>query len=323
MAHSHAHDHGNLQEASDRRILGTVALNVLLTVGQVIGGAVSGSVALVADALHNLNDALALVIVYVARRISRRHADRERTFGYQRAQVIGATINLVALAVVGLFLTYESVLRFFEPREVGGWTMMALAGLALAVDIGTVVLLFSMRKGSVNTRAAFLHNLSDALVSLAVLAGGAAIVIWNVTWVDPLLSLLIVGYIFWQVAKMLPETLRVLMESAPEGLDLEAVAGVIKDVEGVRDAHHLHAWMLDEDHTSLEAHVVIRRENAERMDAIKAEVRERLEQNFDIAHTTLELEFEGTVKGSDHDESLVAEHCTDKEASRARDKVDS
>ena len=311
MAHAHAHhhhDHG-AEEASDRRVLGTIALNGLLTVAQVIGGALSGSVSLVADALHNLNDAMALVIVYVARRISRRAPDRRRTFGYRRAQVIGAMINLVALGVVGLFLAYESLLRFLEPRAVDGWTMIVLAGIALVVDVGTVLLLLGMRKGSVNLRAAFVHNLTDALASLAVLAGGVAILSLGWTWVDPALSLAIVAYILWQVAAMLPETVRVLMQSAPEGLDLDEVASAIASVEGARSVHHLHAWLLDEERAALEAHVVIDRSDAPRLDRITAAVRSVLRERFGIAHATLELEFPDTADADGHDTGLVASDC--------------
>jgi len=301
MAHSHSHDLG----ASDRRILGTVALNVLLTVGQVVGGVLSGSVALVADALHNLNDAVALVIVLVARRVARRRPDRWRTFGYRRAEVVGALINLVALATLGLFLAYESVLRFFEPREVEAWVVVALAGLALAVDVLTVVLLYAMRRGSLNVRAAFLHNLTDALASLAVLLGGVAMLLWDVTWVDPLLSLVIVAYIFYGVFKMLPGTLNVLMEGAPEGFDLEGMARLLCEVEGVRDVHHVHVWQLDEHRTALEAHVVIRRSDAGEMDRIRGEVRGRLRERFGVSHATLELEFASTAGSPEHDTSVV------------------
>lgn len=303
MATSQAHDH-DIGEASDRRILGTVALNVVLTVAQIVGGVLAGSVALVADALHNLNDAMALVIVWITRRISRRRADRERTFGYQRAQVIGALVNLVALGVVALFLGYESVLRFFEPRDVGGWTVIVLAGVALVVDVGTVLLLITMRKGNVNVRAAFAHNLSDALASLAVLIGGVAIVLWGVNWVDPFLSLAIVGYIIWQVVKMLPETLRVLMESAPPGLDVHQVASAIMEVEGVADVHHVHVWMLDEEDAAGEAHIVIDHEDLPRMESIKVRVRQKIE-SFGIAHSTLEVEFPDVAGDPDHDGSVI------------------
>ena len=303
---SHEHDHG-LNEASDRRILGTVGLNVLLTVAQVVGGILSGSVALAADALHNLNDAMALVIVYVARGISRRSADARRTFGYKRAQVIGATVNLVALAVVGLFLAYESITRFFEPRDVDGWTMIILAGVAIAVDFGTVFILISMRRGSSNVRAAFVHNLSDAFASVGVLLGGVAILVAGWHWVDPLLSMAIVAYIFWQVAKMLPETFRVLMESAPEGLDLHEVAAATMEIDGVEDAHHFHAWLLDETECALEAHIVVAPERIEEMERIKSKVRHVLEERFGIHHSTLELEYPSTNREAAHVSTLIAE----------------
>lgn len=303
---SHDHSHG-LSEASDRRILGTVALNVLLTVAQVVGGILSGSIALAADALHNLNDAMALVIVYVARRISRRSADARRTFGYQRAQVIGATVNLVALAVVGLFLAYESITRLFDPRDVDGWTMIILAGVAIVVDFGTVFILISMRRGSSNVRAAFVHNLSDAFASVGVLLGGIAILVAGWHWVDPLLSMAIVVYIFWQVAKMLPETFRVLMESAPENLDLQEVAAAIKEIDGVEDAHHFHAWLLDETECALEAHVVVARDRVEEMERIKQEVRHVLDEQFGIHHSTLEMEYPSASQDGRHGTTLIAE----------------
>lgn len=299
------HDHG-ASGASDRRLLGTVALNVLLTVAQVIGGAVAGSVSLVADALHNLNDAMALAIVYVARRVARRAPDRRRTFGYERAQVVGATINLVALGVVGLFLGYESLLRFLDPREVAGWPMIVLAGVAFVVDLGTVLLLTGVRRGSVDLRAAFVHNVTDTAASVAVLLGGIAILTLGWTWVDPTLSLVIVGYILWQVATMLPESVRVLMQSVPPDVDVDEVADAILAVDGARGVHHLHAWMLDEERTAVEAHVVIDHDDAVRMDAIKDAIRSALRERFGIGHATLELEFPETAAAAGHDTSLIA-----------------
>jgi cobalt-zinc-cadmium efflux system protein len=137
--------------------------------------------------------------------------------------------------------------------------------------------------------------------------GGVAILTLDWNWVDPLLSLLIVAYIFWQVASMLPETLRVLMESAPEALDLGEVANAIAGVDGVQSAHHLHAWLLDEHHAALEAHIVIDRDAADRMDDIRAAIRAELEERFDIGHSTLELEFPETAARKEHDTSLVGD----------------
>lgn len=302
MAHSHEH---NLEGLSDRRIGYTVAFNVLLTVAEVAGGIVSGSVSLVADALHNLNDAVALLIALVARRVARKQPDERRTFGYRRAEVVGGLINLVALAVVGVFLAYESVLRFFEPSDVGAWTMIVVSGIALTVDLLTVVLLYAMRKGSVNMRAAFTHNLSDALASVAVMAGGVGILLFGVTWIDPLLSLIIVAYIFWQVAQLIPGTVRVLMESAPEGLDIERMATRMQQVAGVQGVHHLHVWQLDEHENALEAHVVIRSEDARDLERVKSDVKKVLLDDYEISHSVLEFELTGAA---DHDTAVIAEH---------------
>lgn len=313
--HAHVHDHG-AEHASDRRILGTVVLNGLLTVAQVIGGIAAGSVALVADALHNLNDAMALVIVYVARRIGRRRADEARTFGYHRARTVGALINLVALAVVALFLGYESILRFFEPREVGGWIMIAVAGVALLVDAATVALLFGMRRGRTDVRAAFVHNVSDALASVGVILGGAAILAFGWHWIDPVLSLAIVGYVAWQVATMLPDTIRVLMESAPPDLDVGEVADALRGVEGVEDVHHLHAWLMDEERAAVEAHLVIGREVAPRLDEVTREARRRLRGRFDVHHAALELEFPETAAEGGHGTSLIVNGCCEPDDDR-------
>lgn len=282
----------NQPEASDRRLAAATAANVLLTAAQTVGGLLGGSVALVADALHNLNDAAALAIVLVARRISRRSADPSRTFGYHRARVVGALVNLTALAVVALFLVAESVRRALEPRPVDGWIMIALAGTALAVDVVTVLMLSGMRRGGVDARAAFVHNLSDALASVAVLLGGVAVLTLGWTWVDPLLSLLIVAYVLAQVARMAPGTIRVLMESAPPGLDIAEVAAAMQEVAGVRHAHHLHAWLLDERRCALEAHLVVAPHDAGRINDISRRVRALVQERFGIAHATLEVELE-------------------------------
>jgi cobalt-zinc-cadmium efflux system protein len=176
-------------------LLWTVIDNLGLSVFEFVAGAVSGSVALMADALHNTNDAAALLIAYIARKISRKRADARYTFGYGRAELIGALIQLTALILVGLYLVLEAVRRLVDPQPLlGGW-IMAAAGVALVVDVATAWLLWSMSKGSLNVKAAFMHNLTDAGASVAVLMGGAAIYWLDWTWVDPILTLIIAGYI--------------------------------------------------------------------------------------------------------------------------------
>ena len=291
MSHdsSHHHDHG-AEGVSDRGLLWAVALNLGLTGFEIAAGVVAGSVSLIADALHNFNDCAALFIAYLARRIARREANERFTFTYRRAELIGAMVNLTALLVVGLFLTYEAVRRMFEPQPLNGGWMMGAAAVALVVDIGTAWLLWAMSKGNMNVRAAFVHNVSDALASVAVLAGGAAVKYLGWTWIDPVLTLAIAAYIFYLSVGMLRRTSHILMEGAPEDLDLRELQRSVQEIEGVDGLHHLHVWELDEEHRAMEAHVVVAAGALERIDEIKRRVKDQLAERFGIGHSTLEFE---------------------------------
>lgn len=291
--HGHDAHHDDMSKLSDRRIIWSVVLNVGLTVAEVVGGVLSGSVALIADALHNFNDAMALVVTLVARRVSRRQADNQYTFGYKRAELIGATINLTALIVVGLFLIIEAIKRLIDPHPIDGWTVIIVAAIALAVDIGTAWLLWAMSKGSLNVRAAFIHNVSDALASVAVLVGGVCVVLWGVTVVDPLLTFLIAGYILYQGFKAMRGAVRILMQAAPVGMDIQEVIDTLNALDGVDHVHHAHVWQIDEHRRSLEAHVMVSETDAAQWSAIKGRIKACLAQRFDIDHSTLEFEAPG------------------------------
>lgn len=297
MAHDHAaHGHRHsMTEGGDARLGWAVAVNVGLTVAQVVGGALSGSLALVADAIHNLSDAGSLLIALLARKIARRPADERMTFGYGRAEVVAALINLTTLIVIGLYLVYEAILRFFAPEPVGGWTMIWVAGIALAVDLGTAALTYGMSKGSLNVRAAFLHNVADALGSVAVIVAGALIILFGWTMADPIVTLLIAAYVLWYGFSEIGQSIRILMGATPPDLDVRELARAMAAVPGVRSVHHLHAWALDEHRRSLEAHMVIDPAEAPRMEALKAEVKALLAERFRVGHSTLEVELGGAT----------------------------
>jgi len=285
MAHDHAHD---TDAIGDRRLGWAIAINMLLTVAQVIGGIVSGSLSLIADALHNFSDAASLLIAWVARRIGRQPPDRFKTFGYKRAEVIAALINLVTLVIVGLYLIYEALWRIWQPEVIEGWTVVIIAGIALLIDVATAVLTYTMSRHSMNIRAAFLHNVSDALASVGVIVAGSLILLYQWYWSDTLLTLLIAGYVLYQAATLLPRTIHILMQGTPEDISLEEVIAAMEAVEGVAGIHHVHLWQLDEHSNALEAHVVI----ADFADThrIKTALKETLERRFAIAHSTLEFE---------------------------------
>ncbi len=292
---------------TDRRLIGAVIVNLLLTLAQVAGGVMAGSLALVADAVHNLSDALSLAVALAARRIARRPAHAGMTFGYRRAEIVAALVNLTTLIVVGLYLVWEGVARLFAPVPVEGWLVVAIAGVALVIDLATVALTFRPARGSMNIRAAFLHNLADALGSVAVIVAGAAILLYGWTIVDPLVTLAIAGYVLWHAFREIGPTVRILMEGVPAGLDIEEIARALAAIEGVRDVHHLHVWSFDEREYALEAHVVLAEADLERLRKVKAEARRLLAGGFSIRHSCLEIEFEDE-DCPEREKRLVAPH---------------
>ena len=183
----------------DRRLGWAIAINLGLTVVQIVGGLAAGSLALVADALHNLSDAASLILALVARRFARRPSGPGMTFGHGRVEVVAALVNLTALAMLAFYLALEGLARLAAPEPVDGWPVIWIAALALAVDAGTALVTRAMAKESVNIRAAYLHNLADALGSIAVMVAGAAVLLFGWTWVDPAVTLMIAGYLMWQV----------------------------------------------------------------------------------------------------------------------------
>lgn len=286
--HNGHHHHHNLEITGDRRLGFAIIINILLTVAQVIGGVVSGSLSLIADALHNFSDASSLLIAYAARKIGRQPADQLRTFGYQRAEVIAALINLVVLVIVGLYLIYEAIWRFFDPQIITGWAVVIVASIALVIDLATAILTYSMSKDSVNIRAAFIHNVSDALSSVGVIIVGALILLFQWYWTDTLITLLIAGYVLYQATLLLPKTIHILMEGAPENININDVVRAMEAVEGVSNVHHVHLWQLDEHRNALEAHVVIH--NFSETESIKQLLKLEIEKKFSILHSTLEFE---------------------------------
>lgn len=290
----HGHHHHDGRDLDTGRLTLAVIVNLLLTLAQMIGGIAAGSLALMADALHNLSDAAALGIALFARRISRNQADTQRTFGYARAEVIAALVNLTTLIVIGLYLAAEAVGRAFGEHEPAGWTIVIVAGVALIIDIATAALTWAGSKHSMNIRAAFLHNLADAAASIGVIIAGVLIILYEMYWVDLAVTLLISAYVLWHGFAALPAAIRILMESAPAGFDADAAAGAIRAVADVCDVHHLHVWQIGEHETALEAHIVVDSLDPATGERVKEQVRAMLADRFSIRHSTLELEFIGS-----------------------------
>ena len=277
----------------------SIVLNLVITAAEFAAGLWAGSLALLADAAHNLNDAASLGISLVARRVSARQADGRRTFGYHRAEVIGAFVNLIALVGIALFLLKEAVERALDPRAIDGQLMMIVAGVALVANVATAFLLHSSSENSLNIESAFTHIVADALASVGVIVAGGLVLAFGWTWVDPLLTGALSVYILAQSYGLLRQTVRILMESAPPGFDVTAMVDAMMAHPDVCDVHHVHVWQLDEHRTAAEAHVQIAKRDVNAMEATKADLKATLCDPFGIEHATLEFEFEPCADASD------------------------
>jgi len=285
------HDHAHIDpEAGDRRVIAAITVNMGLTLAQIIGGILSGSLALIADALHNFSDAISLIIAFGARKIARRPRDADMTFGYGRVEIVAALINYTTLIVIGLYLLYEAAMRFADPQPVEGWLIVIIAGIALVVDAATAFLTYAMSKSSVNIRAAFLHNVADALGSVAVIVAGTLILLYDWRLVDPIVTVLIAGYILWQSFLEIGPVIRILMLGSPPEIETDAVLNTVRSIDGVTGIHHAHFWQMNEHRAALDAHVVIEKGRWDEADAIKQRIKSALSDRFGIEHTTLELE---------------------------------
>ncbi len=298
MAHSHEHGHSHhghahlldgAVEGGQRRLAVAVAINLALTVAQVVGGILSGSLALIADALHNFSDAASLVIALWARRIARRPADGQMTFGWGRAEIVAALVNFTTLILIGLYLCFEAVMRLLDPQPIEGWTVVIVAGVALVVDAATVLLTLAMARDNMNIRAAFLHNMADAMASVGVIVGGVVVLLYDWTLIDPLLTLAIAAYVLWHGASEIGGAVRILMNAAPDSLDATELATAMTQVEGVQDVHHLHLWRFDEHRSSLEAHIRLVADAPDPA-AVKRRLRTLLADEYGVQHATLETE---------------------------------
>jgi len=306
MSHDHKHHHHNdFEDASIAKLWISIGLNLIITIAEVIGGIVSNSLALLSDAVHNLNDTVSLGISLFARKISKKGVSRQKTFGYKRAEIIGAFINLITLVIVALFLIKEGVERFMDPQPIDGLTMFWVAIIGLAGNLITAALLFKDSRENLNLKSAYIHILSDALSSVGVIIGGWLIMKYQWYVVDTVLTIGIGAYILWHSYHMLRETIDILMESKPDHLELTELEDQMNFINGVCGVHHLHVWRLDEHQILLECHIVIEKEDAMQMEKVKTKLKKMLHDKFEITHSTLEFEFEPCT---DHHHEILHSH---------------
>ncbi len=289
--HTENNRNGNNAEESKRLAI-SILLNLAITVAEILGGLFSGSLSLLSDALHNFSDTASLGVSLVAIKISARSPDSKMTFGYRRAQIIGALINLVTLVLVAIYLIKEAIDRYLNPLPIQGQIMLIVAVVGLLANLATAALLYRQSRNNLNIRSAFVHILGDAFSSVGVIVAGILIIRYQLYLADTVLTLLISAYILIHSAQLLRQTVNILMQSVPEGIEIEQIIASIRSVEDVQDIHHVHVWQLDESQSNLEAHIVIDQGRMDDMACIKQAIKQRLASSFNITHSTLEFEFE-------------------------------
>lgn len=263
----------------------TAAYIVLL----VVAGIRAHSLALLSEAGHNLSDFLALLLSLAAVYLEGRPPSATKTYGYRRAGVLAALLNSLSLIVVAFFIFYEAARRFQRPEQVHAGLMIWVAAAGVVMN-GVIAIMLWQSKRDVNVRSALLHEIGDTLSTAAVIVGGWVILLTGQYWVDAALSVGIGALILWSSFGIVRETLNILLEGTPRGMSLEAVDAAMRSISGVSDVHDLHVWSLGSENHALSAHVKIADMATSESDTILREIGMRLEREFGIHHTTIQLE---------------------------------
>jgi cobalt-zinc-cadmium efflux system protein len=288
--HGHAHHHGHGHAPADfgSAFAIGIGLNVAFVVIEAVFGVLSNSMALIADAGHNLSDVLGLVVAWGANVLARRPPSERYTYGLRGSSILAALFNAVFLLVAVGAIAWEAVQRFAAPQPVGGGTMIAVAAAGIVVNGATAWLFASGRKGDLNIRGAFLHMIADAAVSAGVVVAGLAILATGWQWLDPVVSLIIVAVIVWSTWGLLRDSLSMSLAAVPPGVDAAAVRNHLQALPGVAGVHDLHIWAMSTTETALTAHLVM--PGGHPGDAFLREASEDLERRFRIGHATLQIE---------------------------------
>jgi len=277
----------------DGRLILSLGLNLIITIMQVVGGILANSLGLLSDAAHNLSDVVALGLSLWAVRLGRRPATPTRTFAYKRAEILVALFNSTVLVAISVYLIVEAVRRILDPTPVEGLFVMVFAGAGLVIN-GVSALLLRSHLQDLNLRAAFLHLVSDAATSLAVVISGAIVYVWGWNYADPIVSIIVSLWIARAAFAIVKSTVNVLMEGTPEGLELADVERAICKVPGVAGIHDLHIWSISSIDLALSAHLELADTTLSETGEILGAVKEMLARDFRIGHATLELEPLGT-----------------------------
>jgi cobalt-zinc-cadmium efflux system protein len=290
--HSQVHTHA---PEGENNLLISIVLNAIITVAEIFGGIMSGSLALLSDAFHNFSDVVSMIISYIAILVGKKSKNSEKTYGYKRAEILAALFNVTALFVVCGYIIYEAVMRFSHPAPIKSGLMLMVASVGLLGNGISVLLLFRNAKENINIRSAFLHLLGDTISSVAVISIAALLLFKPWYILDTIASILIAVYILKESVAILMESLNILMQGAPKGLDNKKIKQSLMNIKGldVKDVHHIHMWDITPGNTVFDAHVVVDKTSLNNADDIIEQINHVLSKEFKICHSTIQLESEG------------------------------
>lgn len=274
------------------KLVFTIFLNLLITTAQVAGGILSGSLALISDAIHNLSDTISVILAWFAQVLSRKPSTPKSTFGYKRAEILAAFINAVALIAISVYLIVEAVERLISPKPVDARWMFWLGLLGLIANGLSVLILEREKNKNINIKAAYLHLLGDAMTSLAVIIGAALIWMYNIVWIDALVTVVIGIYLLVHTGKLLKESVTILMQMTPAEISIAEIENSLLTFDGIKSVHHIHVWNLTDKILHFECRLILVNDLPVSQTAeISRQIEKTLHDDFDIDHVTVQFEF--------------------------------
>jgi cobalt-zinc-cadmium efflux system protein len=288
MSEVHIHKH----EVKGKNLVYSILLNLVITLAQIIGGILSGSLALISDALHNFSDVLTLVFSLYANKLSKRKASLNHTFGYKRAELIAAFVNASTLIIVALFLIYGAIERFVEPKIIESNLVIWLSLLGIIVNGFSALLLKKDAEHNLNMKSAYLHLFTDMMASVAVLIGGLLMKYFGWFWVDSVMTILIAIYLIVVGIDLVKSSTKILMLFTPDHIDIKALVREVHKIEGVNKLHHIHIWNLNDDELHLEAHLDCSEDiKMSEFNLLLDKIEQVLFTQFHINHINIQPEF--------------------------------
>jgi cobalt-zinc-cadmium efflux system protein len=286
-------NHHHKPTVSGKNLLFSIILNIIITVAQLIGGFLSGSLALISDAIHNFSDVISLIVSFLANKLARSKKQTiQKTFGYKRAEIIAAFFNAATLIVIAVFLAFEAIKRFFSPIIIESNLVISLAILGIAVNGFSVLLLKKDAEHNLNMKSAYIHLMADMLTSVAVLMGGLMMKYYQIYWIDGVMTIIISIYLIIMSWKIFLDSLKILMLFAPKNIIVEEVVQRIEKIESIRNIHHVHIWQLNDQDAYFEAHIEFGEDiKISDFDIICKQIEIILHDEFQINHCNLQPEY--------------------------------